>query len=140
MPRPASIESYREVAAQRRDDARALQKARRFNGAVYLLGYAVECALKAVFVRQNPWLADKDGTQRTRKRAELFALCVSHDISKLYKHVQSASALTVDRDINLVMQHWSPGMRYSTKRVSKAEYDECNAAVERIVAAIGGSK
>src|SRR5437867_1425356 len=37
---------FREVARIRRDDAAVLFGARRYRGAIYLAGYAVECLLK----------------------------------------------------------------------------------------------
>jgi len=43
---------YRQVALVRLADARALLRARRYDGAYYLVGYVVECALKACLARQ----------------------------------------------------------------------------------------
>ena len=43
---------YRQVALVRLADARVLLRARRFDGAYYLAGYVVECALKACIARQ----------------------------------------------------------------------------------------
>jgi hypothetical protein len=41
------------VSRQRRKEAAALLRARHFPGAYYLVGYAVECALKACIARQT---------------------------------------------------------------------------------------
>ena len=43
---------YRQVALARLTDARTLLRARRYDGAYYLAGYVVECALKACIARQ----------------------------------------------------------------------------------------
>lgn len=43
---------YRRLAAVRLLDAQALLRTRRYDGAYYLAGYAVECALKACIARQ----------------------------------------------------------------------------------------
>lgn len=44
--------ALQKVSQLRRSDARALLVARRYAGAYYLIGYAVECALKACFAKQ----------------------------------------------------------------------------------------
>ena len=41
------ITEQRKAALRRREDAHVLRSARRWRGAMYLLGYAVECSLKA---------------------------------------------------------------------------------------------
>jgi HEPN domain-containing protein len=42
------------AAVRRQEDARALLKERRYNAAVYMAGYVVECTLKAVLCRYKP--------------------------------------------------------------------------------------
>lgn len=44
---------FQELARLRLQDAQALLKARRYSGAYYLSGYAVECALKACIAKKT---------------------------------------------------------------------------------------
>lgn len=59
MPRePLRGTVFAEVAVERMSDADALLRERRYNGAIYMAGYAVECALKAALCRHQveTWL------------------------------------------------------------------------------------
>lgn len=55
------VEELEKIARARLDDAKALLAAGRFDGAIYLCGYAVEAALKARICRVLNW-ADFPGT------------------------------------------------------------------------------
>lgn len=46
-------QELQEISKVRRKEAATLLKARQFAGAYYLLGYAVECALKACIAKQT---------------------------------------------------------------------------------------
>lgn len=50
-------DDYPDAATKHLGDARALVAALRHDGACYLLGYVVECSLKAVFVHDQAWQA-----------------------------------------------------------------------------------
>jgi len=50
-PRSQLIDSVRKVAAHRRADGEKLIEEGRFRGGMYILGYAIECALKAYIGR-----------------------------------------------------------------------------------------
>lgn len=52
-----SVEALDGVAAARLEDAKTLLTATRFDGAIYLCGYAVEVALKARICRVLDWPA-----------------------------------------------------------------------------------
>ena len=54
VPNPTPAE-LRAIARARLDDARALLKSGRFDGAVYLCGYAVELTLKARICSRLKW-------------------------------------------------------------------------------------
>ena len=49
---PTTRAQFKQVAAAREREAEVLMKARQWSGAYYLSGYAVECGLKAVIVKQ----------------------------------------------------------------------------------------
>lgn len=76
---------FRRLAATRLDDARVLLQARRYAGAYYLAGYAVECALKACIARQT---RRHDFPPPRRVIEELY----THDLTRLVK----AAGLTLD--------------------------------------------
>jgi hypothetical protein len=46
-------QALQEISRLRRQEAAALLKAKRFAGAYYLVGYSVECALKACIAKQT---------------------------------------------------------------------------------------
>lgn len=48
-----SRQEFQRLAEERLEDAEALLRARRFGGAYYVAGYAVECALKACIARKT---------------------------------------------------------------------------------------
>jgi hypothetical protein len=55
-------DDYPDAATKHLDDARALLRAGRFDGAAYLAGYVIECSLKALVVFEDsrgrpPWEA-----------------------------------------------------------------------------------
>lgn len=57
-------DDYPDAASKNLDDARALLKAGRFDGAAYLSGYVIECSLKALVVFEDskgrpPWEAGR---------------------------------------------------------------------------------
>ena len=50
-------EDYPDAATKHLGDARALHVAQRHDGACYLLGYVIECCLKAVRLHDHAWQA-----------------------------------------------------------------------------------
>ena len=62
------VDVMRKVAAHRRTDGQRLIEEGRFRGGMYLLGYAIECALKAYIGRQlgAETLSEADARYRER--------------------------------------------------------------------------
>lgn len=111
---------FQSLARLRLEDGRLLIRAGRFDGAYYLFGLAVECALKACICRK---------TQRhdfpDRKLAEKSH---QHDLSLLVDAAGLGNELK--RELNadaqftanwLVAQAWSIDSRYVSSGHSKAE-------------------
>lgn len=103
---------FKELAKMRLLDAKVLLKGNRNLGAVYLAGYAVECALKwAITERyETPCLA---------KELEI------HDLDKLLKASGLDPYMAVDDKIrplfSALTDGWGPQGRYSGKHLSAVE-------------------
>lgn len=87
------------IAQARLEDAQTLARAGRFDGAVYLCGYAVELALKARICNTLSWTHFPE----TQKEFESLTSCRTHDLTILlrlsggrpesrYKQIGTASA------------------------------------------------
>lgn len=111
-----------QLSAERIEDARALLAAKRWAGAYYLAGYALECALKscvlAYIERTGIIFEDKKYAQK----------CWTHDIEELVRQ----AGLTVERDKAtgtnldlrqnwLIAKDWSESSRYLMSTELQAE-------------------
>ena len=76
-----SVADLQGVASARLDDARALVGAGRFDGAVYLCGYAVEIALKARICRTLHW----SGFPSSRGEFQNLESFRTHDLEVLLR-------------------------------------------------------
>ena len=87
---------FQKLAEDRLADARALFKARRFDAAYYLAGYAVECALKA-------HIAKRSRHHQFPAAPETVRDIYSHDFNKLLRAADLAQTVegAKDADINL---------------------------------------
>jgi hypothetical protein len=103
------IRKMRLTARARLNDAIALLRARRYDGAVYVCGYAVEIALKARICKHLKW----PGYPESRKEFEAFQSFRTHNFDTLLaltgiefivrsKHIAEWSKVT----------GWEPEMRY----------------------------
>ncbi len=93
------------LAEERLEDAKALLAAKRFWGAVYICGYAVELALKAKICKTLDWDNYPENIKdlKTHKLDVLLLFSGAEKlISKNYKGEWS------------VVQKWDPEKRYST--------------------------
>ena len=111
---------FKQLARSRLEDARVLIQASRFDGAYYLFGLAVECALKACICRKvqrfdfpNKKLTDKS---------------YQHDLLKLVEAAGlEATRLAMEKaDVRFaanwaIVKDWSIEDRYVTTGQSKAE-------------------
>jgi len=112
-------DDLRDLAEVRIREARALFRTRHYDGAYYLTGYAVECALKACIAKR---------TKRydfPEKRIVIDSH--THDISQLIKvsGLQAALEAEMRRDpafeVNwAIVKDWNEGTRYSRHDVQAA--------------------
>jgi hypothetical protein len=101
----------RRIARARLRDSEVLFDRRRFDGAVYLCGYAVELALKARICRTLKWV----GFPSTRKEFESYASFRTHSLDTLL----SLSGLEARIKTSFLTQwsdvaSWEPEVRYRT--------------------------
>jgi HEPN domain-containing protein len=121
---------FQRVAKTRIEEARALLDGGHYPGAYYLVGYAVECAIKACVAKQVKRYDFPD--KKVAKEA------YTHDLSKLVllaglgpdfeKDRKSNSAL----DLNwAVVKDWDEESRYDTGITAAQAQDLFSACTER---------
>jgi HEPN domain-containing protein len=99
----------RDIAQARLDDARALHQAGRFDGSVYLCGYAVEIALKARICDCLRW----PGYPDTNAEFRGYTSFRTHDLEVLL-HLSGAEAAIREGlllEWSIVLK-WDPDARY----------------------------
>ncbi len=104
-----TTKDLRAISRERLRDARALLRAKRFDGAYYICGYAVELALKARSCRTLKWL-DFPETPQDFKGLLSFK---THDLAMLLR--LSGIAVRVREKYMMewsVVLEWRPEVRY----------------------------
>ncbi len=108
---------FLKAAARRLDAAQALLglKVAAFHlDAMYLAGYSVECALKAMIIEATPRVG------RPERIAALTAGSRSHNILYLRRSYQSISGVNFPGEVNILLVRtstWSTDWRYETRFV-----------------------
>lgn len=120
---------FQRLARRRLKEARTLLKNGGYDGAYYLAGYAVECALKACIAKQ---------TQRHEFPDKTRVLdSYSHDFAKLVRVANLTNDLQNERNANSVFrQNWSIVEKWSEEtRYQIITFDEatepCSAIADR---------
>jgi HEPN domain-containing protein len=89
------------AAVRRLEDARALLKERRYHATVYMAGYVLECALKAVLFRYKP--------------GDIYA---THDLRQLADAIAVRERLKAEPRLLAAFDHmaaiWDVSLRYGT--------------------------
>jgi hypothetical protein len=120
----------------RRNEAAVLLKAKHYAGAYYLLGYSVECALKACVAKQirRHDFPDKD----------LATRAYVHNLEQLLKLAGLGPALNAEMEVNktlevnwAVVKDWKEAARYASS-ISPAEakdlYSACTSRKNGVLA------
>jgi HEPN domain len=104
-----STKDLRAIARARLRDAQVLMKAKRFDGAFYLCGYAVELALKARICRTLKWR----GFPESDKDFKGLQSLKSHDLEVLLKFSGAEARMSTRHaaEWSTVIQ-WNPEQRY----------------------------
>lgn len=105
---PLSVADLKRISRERLKDAKALLKQKRYDGGVYLCGYAVEIALKARICKTLKWTAFP--TSRDKYRSfYVHDLDILLNLSGLEKVIKSS--LLVEWS---VVGTWDPEVRYAS--------------------------
>jgi hypothetical protein len=135
VPRDIHARKYYRVAKQRLEEGElVLVKLDRPSAAVYLLGYAIECILKALLIELAP-TNERDETRRALK--EDFG----HNLRRLRAGVVQRG-VAVPRPILsqlLFVSSWSPELRYEPGPGDRREAERFLAATKDIVIWADGS-
>ncbi len=104
-----STQDLRKIGRARLQDAQVLLKAKRFDGAFYLCGYAVELMLKARICRTLKWA----NFPETRGEFQGYQSLKTHDLEVLLRFSGAEGAV---RSKNLAewstVLNWDPEKRY----------------------------
>ena len=103
---------FREVAALRLKDAETLLRAKRFQGSLYLAGYAIECLLKF-------------GVTRRQNCLYLPVELETHDLDRLLDAAGLGRALRnlprIEASFSAFAERWGPELRYRTAVVQETQ-------------------
>ena len=132
-----STKDLRAIARARLRDAQVLLKAKRFDGAFYLSGYAVELALKARVCRTLKWR----GFPQSGREFEDFRSLKTHDLEVLLKFSGVEERVTAKALTEWsVVVNWNPERRYQAigllKPQQAAEMVKCREAIGGAMIAI----
>jgi HEPN domain-containing protein len=120
-----SITELEGIAQARLDDARALLTAERYDGAVYVCGYAVEVALKAKICRVLNWL-DFPQTNGEFKPYRSFQ---THELDVLLRLSGQETRIKNDHfDLWNVVAVWKAESRYNA--IGTAGAAQAHAMIE----------
>lgn len=128
VPADEDARLFYRAMTERHEDARVLHAAGRGAGAVYMAGYAVECALKALLVAATP----------ARNRADVittFRGTRGHDYDWLldqYRAVGGAVPQQLDRPF-LVVGVWTTNIRYTPGGFASPQANQFMAAAATII-------
>src|SRR5579871_2363921 len=105
-----SRSDLRQIARERLKEARVLLRAGRYDGAVYLGGYAVECALKERICRTLKW----PGFPQTRNEFQNYQSLKTHDLDVLlsFSGVEARIRTNYLAEWSAVAD-WDPEARYN---------------------------
>jgi HEPN domain-containing protein len=122
---------WQKLALERIKDAKALLKLKRWAGAYYIAGYAVECGLKSCII---VYLMKTDVFPEKRFSEQ----CWTHDLDRLVELAGLRAALVADvaADVDLsenwdIVREWKESSRYALTPKAKAK---------KMVAAVADSK
>ncbi|MBI1918689.1 MAG: HEPN domain-containing protein [Planctomycetes bacterium] len=113
------------LAKTRLKDAKALLGRKRWSGAYYLCGYAIECALKACLLR---YLGESGAVFGEQSYLKKLADCWTHDLVKLVNLAGLDAEFGAARGVNAVLndfwtvtKDWKETSRYEEKTEAEAK-------------------
>ncbi|XOA43036.1 MAG: HEPN domain-containing protein [Candidatus Nealsonbacteria bacterium] len=116
--------SYKELqkkAMARLKDANVLKDERRYEGAAYLCGYAVELALKAIICKD----LSLSGIPSTAAEFNRIRSIKTHNLENLLgitpQKIREDIKLNYLSEWSTVINNWEPEMRYNIIRIGKTK-------------------
>jgi HEPN domain-containing protein len=113
-----STKELRAIARARLRDAQVLLRAKRFDAAWYLCGYAIELALKARICRTLKWPGFPESAQDFKGLQSVK----THDLEILLRFSGIEDRVKARRIAEWnVVRDWNPERRYQANRLSTAQ-------------------
>ena len=108
-----STKDLRTIARARLRDAQVLLRAKRFDGAWYLCGYAVELALKARICRTLKWPGFPESAQdfkglQSVKTHDLDILLRFSGVEDGERHIQNTELFGLQIERAIIFRAWRP--------------------------------
>ena len=126
----------RRMARARVQDARALFHANRYDGAVYVIGYAIELSLKA---RIATSVLAQPGWPESSEEFEVRKNLQTHKLPQLLKASGREARVnqSLQAEWQLITQNWGPEARYRrVGHVTATTASDMINAVERVMKAL----
>jgi len=123
-----------KIARARLADAKALHASRRYDGAVYLCGYAVEVALKARICKTLKW----DGYPSTASEFQDYRTFRTHNLDVLLRLTGAEKTIKTELPAQWsVVASWDPEARYknvgsTTKQDAELMIDSARGLLARL--------
>jgi hypothetical protein len=115
-PGPTGKNVFKEVARLRSRDAEILRNKARLHGAVYLLGYSIECYLKFAACERNEWVKLPESVRMAGHQRDIRLYV--HDWPVLVEVAGILPSLQRQREIDALYsalsEQWGPDLRYRT--------------------------
>ena len=109
---------FQQLAERRAEDAKVLLQAKRFAASYYLVGYAVECGLKACVMKR---VGSEEGGMLFEHRRFQTDYCFTHDLEKLFVAPNLWVDFQTDCGSDQILDHawkavkkWSEASRYGS--------------------------
>ncbi len=108
----------RKIAHARLKDAEVLYQSRRYDGAIYLCGYAVEAVLKTRICRTLKWTGFPD----TRREFQSYQSFRTHDLEVLLR-LSGVETRIFNQYLTewSIVTKWSPETRYNPIGTAKSK-------------------
>lgn len=101
-------DDHPEAAGKHLEDAMALVKAQRYDGAAYLAGYVVECAIKALILLEHGWARGHELNQLSNRAQQFAALSGARSA----RYVAGVMRISSGGGIMNPSTGWCPSLRY----------------------------
>lgn len=135
LKRDVEVRRFVRVAKLRFEDARLLFDNERYNGAIYLGGYCVECMLKAIILSVT-----LEGN--LEETIAWFRGSKAHEYGRLKNRYHSnlkGPRFSKRFSINCsIVDSWTSEMRYDPKQMDRSMAEDFLAAVEEIIIELNG--